>query len=142
MTVTVQLIEAKNGIVSKTSKLCKVKGAIPVYADDGSAALFHARDITGCSMVRNGEKLIVYVRGAKAISKARVTYATASVGVIPPDAVPLCPMCGPQPWADSQADIRVSGNPKSLAFSLTPNPVSILNAKPSVWLEADVEIID
>lgn len=30
------------------------------------------------------------------------------------------------------------GNPKSMTFRLTPNPVSLLNARPTVWLEADV----
>lgn len=142
MAVTVQLIEAPNGTVTKITKLCEVRGKIPVYSDDGRATSFYARGIAGCSMVRNGKNLSVYVRGAKAISKSRVTYATAMVGVVPPDAVPLCSMCGPQPLADSAAEIRVSGKPKSLKFSLNANPVSILNAKPTVWLEADVEVVD
>jgi len=29
-----------------------------------------------------------------------------------------------------------------MRFSLNANPVSMLNAKPSVWLEADIEIVD
>jgi hypothetical protein len=142
MAVTVQLVEASDGTVTRTTKLCEVRGKIPVYADNGSAASFYAREIAGCSMVRDGKNLPVYVRGAKAISKARITYATASVGVIPPDAVPLCSICGPQPLADSSAEIRATGTAKSLQFSLHPNPVSILNAKPTVWLEAEIEIVD
>lgn len=142
MAVTVQLIEAHNGTVTKITKLCDVVGKIPVYSDDGRAASSHARDIASCSMIRNGQNLRVHVRGAKAISKTHVTYAIASVGVVPPDAVPLCSMCGPQPLADSRGEIHVSGKPRSLKFSLSPNPVSILNAKPTVWLEADVEMID
>jgi len=38
MTVTVQLIEAKNGVVSKITTLCKVSGKIPVYANSDSPA--------------------------------------------------------------------------------------------------------
>ena len=88
-----------------------------------------------------GKDLHVYVQGAMAIARGPVTFATASVGVVPPDAVPLCPtMCGPQPLADSSGEIKVSGLPRSLQFSLTPNPVSMLNAKPTVWLEAEVAI--
>jgi hypothetical protein len=49
-------------------------------------------------------------------------------------------MCGPQALADSSGEIRVSGSPTSLEFSLTPNPVSILNAKPTVWLEANIAV--
>lgn len=142
MAVTVQLIEAGNGTVSKVSKLCEVRGKIPVYADDGRAASFYARDIAGCSMVWKGKNLTVSVRGAKAMSKAGLTYATASVGVVPPDAVPRCPMCGPQALADSRAEIRVSGTPRSIVFNLNANPVSMLNAKPTVWLEASVEIVE
>ncbi|MGO4474734.1 hypothetical protein AB4Z32_00595 [Massilia sp. 2TAF26] len=32
----------------------------------------------------------------------------------------------------------MNGNPKSINFSLNPNPVSLMNSKPTVWLEADV----
>jgi len=142
MAVMVQLIEAYNGQVSKITKLCKVSGKIPVYSDNGRAASFYAGEIAGCTMRKNGKNLSVSVRGAMAISRDVVTYATASVSVVPPDAVPLCSMCGPQPLADSQAEIRVSGNPKSMTFSLNANPVSMLNAKPTVWLEADIEIVD
>lgn len=79
------------------------------------------------------------MRGAIAISHGPVTFAFASVSVVPPDAVPLCPeMCGPQPLADSGGEIRIRGNAKSIEFSLNPNPVSLLNAQPTVWLEADV----
>ena len=78
-----------------------------------------------------------------AIAHGPVTYATASVSVVPPDARPLCPdMCGPKPLADSSGEIKVSGTPKSLKFSLNPNPVSMLNAKPTVWLEADIAVVD
>lgn len=142
MTVTVQLVEAGNGTVSKISKLCEVKGRIPVYADEGGAASVHARAIPGCSMTWNGRKLDVYVRGAKAMSAARISYATARVGVELPGAAPACPICGPQPLADSSAQIRVSGNPRSMKFGLTPNPVSMLRARPTVWLEAEVEIVE
>jgi hypothetical protein len=141
MTATVQLIEATNGQVTRIIELCKVSGEIPVYADDGGTAYAHGWEIPGCSMSKNGKNLAVHVRGAKAISKSRVTYATATVHATPPDARPLCPdMCDPQPLADSSAEIRVSGTPKSVAFSLKTNVVSMLNTKPTVWLEADVTI--
>lgn len=143
MTVTVQLIEATNGQVSKITELCKVSGQIPVYSDDGRSALAHEWNIQSCSMPGNGKNLEVYVRGAKAISKGRVTYAIASVAVTPADTTPSCPdLCGPQPLANSSAEIRVSGTPSLLAFSLNVNSVSMLNAKPTVWLDADVEIAD
>lgn len=143
MTVMVQLFEAGNGRVTKITELCKVSGKIPVYADDGGAASWYGSNIPGCSMLKNGERLAVSVRGVKAISKESVAYATAVVSVVAPDAVPLCPdLCGPQPLADSQAEVRVSGSPKSMRFSLNANPVSMLNAKPTVWLEAIVEIVD
>ncbi|MDB5793402.1 MAG: hypothetical protein JWQ80_3426 [Massilia sp.] len=143
MAVTVHLIEAKDGRVTRRTKLCKVSGKIPVYSDNGSPASFNAWEITGCTMPKNGENLTVSVWGAKAISKGRVAFATAGVSVVPPDAVPLCvELCGPQPLADSRAEIRVSGTPKLMNFSLNANPVSMLNAKPTVWLDADVEIVD
>ncbi|MCC2972578.1 hypothetical protein [Massilia sp. IC2-476] len=142
MAVTVQLIEASKGRVTRITKLCQVRGKIPVYSDQGRAASFYAREITGCTMPMNGKALKVSVRGAKAVSKDRVTYATATVSVTPPDAVPLCSMCGLQPLADSRSEIRVSGKPKSMTFNLSPNPGSILNAKPTVWLDAEVEIRD
>ena len=143
MTVTVQLIEAKNGQVSKITRLCTVSGKIPVYSDNGSPASFNAWDVAGCTMPRNGVNLSVSVSGAKAISKGRGAFATASVSVAPPDAVPGCvELCGPQPLADSRAEIRVSGTPKLMNFSLNVNPVSVLKAKPTVWLDADVEIFD
>ncbi len=143
MTATVKLIEASNGTVTKISELCKVSGKIPVYADDGRKAYANGREISGCAMRWKGKPLDVYVLGAKAISKNGATYATASVGAVPPDAVPLCAdLCGPQPLADSSAEIRVSGKPKSLTFSLNANPVSMLHAKPTIWLEAEVVILD
>jgi hypothetical protein len=143
MTVVVQLVEASSGQVSKLTKLCTVSGTIPVYADDGGATHANRRDISGCNMLWKGQNLSVSVRGAMAIAHGRRTYATASVSVVPPDARPLCSdMCAPQPLADSSGEIRVSGTPKSLRFSLNPNPVSMLNAKPTVWLEADIAIVD
>jgi hypothetical protein len=143
MTVTVQLIEANNGIVTRITELCKVGGKIPVYADNGDAAIVHPWEIAGCKMPRHGKNLNVNVHGAKAMSKKAISYAFAYVSVIPPDAVSLCgSMCGPQPLADARAEIRVSGAARRMTFSLNPNPVSILNAKPTVWLEANVEIVD
>jgi hypothetical protein len=88
-----------------------------------------------------GKNLSVIVRGAEAIAHGPVTFAVASVDVVPPDAKPGCPnVCGPQSLADSRGEIIVSGAPHSLKFSLSPNPVSMLNAMPTVWLEADVEV--
>ncbi|MCA1857041.1 hypothetical protein LE190_14055 [Massilia oculi] len=143
MTATVQLIEATNGTVARITELCKVSGKIPVYADDGRRAYAHGWRIPGCSMSWNGRKLDVDVWGAKAVSKGRATYARASVVVVPPDAKPLCPdICGPQPLADAMAEVRVSGTPKRMAFGLNANAVSMLNARPTVWLEAEVEIAD
>ncbi|MFC3458609.1 hypothetical protein [Massilia haematophila] len=144
MTVTVRLIEAKNGVISKFSTLCKVGGKIPVYADNGPPASFNPAKIEGCSMPRKGGNLEVSVWGAKAVSASRGAYATAGVDVIPPGAAPACAhhLCGPQPLADSRAEIRVSGTPERMQFSLHPNPASVLKARPSVWLEAEVEIVD
>ncbi|GAB3413278.1 hypothetical protein GCM10027318_28820 [Massilia agilis] len=140
MTVTVQLVQASQGQVNKLTKLCTVSGKIPVYADDGRATRANGREIRGCKMLWKDETLSVSVRGAVAISQGPATFAIADVGVVPPDAKPLCPICGRQPLADSSGEIRVSGTPHSLKFSLSPNPVSILNARPNVWLEADVEV--
>lgn len=142
MTVTVKLIQARNGTVFSITELCKISGKIPVYADEGIAASIHAREIGGCRMSRNRQHLRVSVLGAKAMTKKGDTYATAYVGVVAPDAIKLCSMCGLQPLADSRAEVRVSGRPKSLSFSLDPNPVSMLNTKPTLWLEADVEMVD
>lgn len=146
MTATVTLVEAGDRQVKKITELCKVSGKIPVYADSGSgiASAVNAVAITGCKMSLGGKTLDVSVRGAKAILNKSSSYAAAYVTVTPPDAVPLCPspICGPQPLADSSAEIRVSGKPRSMAFSLSPNPVSILNARPTVWLDAEVEIVD
>lgn len=141
MTVSIRLVEANNGRTSELTKVCTVNGRIPVYADDGRATRLNGREIKGCTMLWKGQNLNVSVRGAMAIGQGPVTFATASVRVVPPGALPLCPdMCGPQPLADSDGEIRVSGVPESLKFSLNPNPVSILNAKPTVWLEADIAI--
>ncbi len=143
MTVTIKLVEASHGQVSRITPLCKVSGTIPVYADDGRAAGFYGREIAGCRMPWKGQNLDVSVRGALAIARGPVTFATARVSAVPPDAVPLCPdVCAPQPLADSSGDIRVGGTPGSLAFSLTPNPVSMLNARPTVWFEADIAMLD
>ena len=141
MIVTVQLVEARQGRVNKLTKLCTVSGKIPVYADDGGATRANGREIQGCTMQWKGKHLSVLVRGAVAIADGPVTFAIAYVGVVPPDAKPLCrDLCAPQPLADSSAEIKISGAPRSLKFSLSPNPVSILNAAPTVWLEADVEV--
>jgi len=141
MIVTVQLVEARQGRVNKLTKLCTVSGKIPVYADDGGATRANGREIQGCTMQWKGKHLSILVRGAVAIADGPVTFAIAYVGVVPPDAKPLCrDLCAPQPLADSSAEIKISGAPRSLKFSLKPNPVSILNAVPTVWLEADVEV--
>jgi hypothetical protein len=143
MTVTVTLIEAANGQVFRITELCKVSGKIPVYADDGNAASWHLAQIHGCHMLKKGKKLPVAVSGVMAVSKKTGTYARAYVKVVATDAVPLCPdLCGPQPLADSDAEMRVSGSPRSLKFKLDVNPVSLLNAKPTVWLDAEVEMVD
>jgi hypothetical protein len=139
MTVTIELVEASNGQVTKITQLCRVSGTIPVYADGGDATRANGREISGCKMLWKGQSLNVSVRGAMAIAHGPVTFATASVSVVPTDALPPCAeIRGPQPLADSRGEIRVSGAPRSLQFSLNPNPVSILNAKPTVWLEANV----
>jgi hypothetical protein len=139
MTVTIQLVEASHGRVTKTTKLCKVSGIIPVYADDGGATSSNGGEISGCRMLWKGQSLNVSVRGAVAISHGSSTFAFASVSVIPPDGVPLCSkICGPQPLAWSTGEIRINGNAKSIEFTLNPNLASLLNAKPTVWLEAIV----
>ncbi|NVE01879.1 hypothetical protein [Massilia sp. BJB1822] len=142
MTATVKLVEAHNGQVTKITKLCRVSGKIPVYSDNGSATLSNTREISGCNMTWKGKNQRISVSGAIAISKGPITFATASVSVVPPDAIPLCSICGPQPLADSSAKFKVSGVPKSLTFNLNPNPVSMLNAKPTVWLEAEIEVVN
>lgn len=141
MKVSVHLLETRNGRVSKRTRLCEVSGKVPVYADDGSAAGVYGRQIAGCRMRWQGGYLPVEVRGAVAVAPGPMTFATAVVSAVPPDARPLCPdLCGPQPLADSSGEVRASGIPATLAFGLTPNPGSILNAKPPVWLEADVVV--
>jgi hypothetical protein len=141
MTVTVRLVQASHGRVSKVARLCEVSGPVPVFAGDGYPAEFHEREIWGCTMRWKGQRLEVSVRGAAAVARGPVTFATASVSVVPSDAAPLCPgMCGLQPLADSSGKIKVSGTPRSLTFGLTPNAVSLLNARPTVWFEADVTV--
>jgi hypothetical protein len=142
MTATVKLVEAHNGQVTKITKLCRVSGKIPVYSDNGRATRSNTREISGCNMTWKGENQRISVSGAIAISKGPTTFATASVSVVPPDAIPLCPICGPQPLADSSAEFKVSGVPKSLTFNLNPNAVSMLNSKPTVWLEAEIEVVN
>jgi hypothetical protein len=143
MTVAVELVEARNGKVSKLSKLCTVSGNIPVYADPGHAASFNAGEISGCTMQWKGQTLRVSVLGAMAVARDPSTFVTAGVSVVPPGSIPLCPdLCGPQALADSSGEIRVSGTPASLQFSLHPNPVSLLNARPTVWFNADVAVAD
>ena len=141
MTVTVRLVEASDGRVNKITPLCEVSGAVPVFAGDGYATYVHGGHISGCTMLWKGRRLQVSVHGAAAVARGPVTFAMASVSVVPPDAVPLCPgMCGLQPLADSSGKVKVSGTPRSLTFGLAPNPVSLLNARPTVWLEADVTV--
>ena len=143
MTVTIKLVEASHGQVSRITPLCKVSGTIPVYADDGRASGGYRGEIAGCKMLWKGRNLDVSVQGAMAVARGPVTFATASVSVVPPDAVPLCPdVCAPQPLAAASGDVRIGGTPRSLAFSLTPNPVSMLNARPTMWLEADIAMLD
>lgn len=143
MTVTVELVEARNGRVSKLSKLCSVSGKIPVYVDEGRPSSFNGGEIPGCTMLWKGQTLSVSVSGAMAVARGESTFATAYVGVVPPGSISLCPdVCGPQPLADSSGEIRVSGAPKLLKFNLHPNPVSLLNAKPTVWFNANVEVTD
>ena len=143
MTVTVELVEARNGRVSKLSKLCSVSGKIPVYADKGRPASFNGGEIPGCTMLWKGQTLSISVSGAMAVARGKSTFATAHVEVVPPGSISLCPdLCGPQPLADSSGEIRVSGAPKLLKFNLHSNPVSLLNAKPTVWFNANVEVAD
>lgn len=93
-------------------------------------------------MTWEGKNQSISVSGAVAISKGPITFAVAIVSVVPPDAISLCSVCGPQPLADSSAEFKVSGVPKSLMFNLNPNPVSMLNTKPTVWLEAEIEVVN
>jgi hypothetical protein len=143
MTVTVELVEARNGRVSKLSKLCTISGNIPVYADEGRPASFNAREVPGCTMRWKKQTLNVSIAGAMAVARDGTTFATAGVSVVPPGAISPClDLCGPQPLAGSSGEIRVSGAPRSLKFSLHPNPVSVLNARPTVWFNVDVEMAD
>lgn len=139
MRMKVKLIQAKDGTVSSITQICEVAGTIPVYAGDSTSA--HHGPIPGCELTWKGKKLDVSVGGALAVSADSGTLASASISVTPPDAKPGCPnICGPQPLADSRADVRMSGAAKSVTFSLVPNPVSILRSEPTVWFEATVTI--
>ena len=89
-----------------------------------------------------GRKVEVLVRGALSSIQGPAMWARARVSVTPPDAKPGCPICGPQPLAASDADVRVSGAPTMLTFGLQPNPISILRSDPTVWLEGEVVIVD
>ena len=143
MTVVVELVEAKNGQVSELIKICTVSGKIPVYADDGRPASFNASQVSGCTMKWKGQTLDVSVVGAMAVARDRSTFATAAVSVVPPGSMPACPdLCGPRPLADSRGEVRVRGAPKSLKFSLAPNPTSVLHARPTVWFNVDVAVVD
>jgi hypothetical protein len=143
MTVTVRLVEASQAQITKLTQLCKVSGKIPVYADDGRATGAYGREIQGCRMPWKGKHLDVIVLGALAVAHGPATIATAFISVVPPDAKPICvTSCEPRPLAVSRADIRVSGAIHALKFSLSPDPGSVLNAVPTVWLEADVEVVN
>jgi hypothetical protein len=143
MRVKVRLIEAKGGTVTGVTTLCETQGRIPVYAggNDSPPAL-HEGSIPGCEMSWKGRKVEVLVHGAIASIEGPAMWASARVSVTPPDAKRACPICGPQSLAASDADVRVSGAPKMLTFGLQPNPGSILRSDPTVWLEAEVVIVD
>jgi hypothetical protein len=139
--VKVELIQAEAGTVSSITPLCKVAGAIPVYAGNSSSG--HYGPIPGCVLTWKGRKLDVSIGGALAVSADDGVSASASISVTPPDAKPGCPdICAPQPLADSRADVRVSGAPRSVTFEAAPNPVSILRSDPTVWFKATVTIVD
>lgn len=141
--VTVKLIQAKAGTVESVTPVCDTSGTIPVYASSGDAPSGHHGSVPGCVLTWKGKKLDVAVTGALSVSAETTAWASASVSVTPPDAKPGCSsLCGPQPLADSRADVKVSGAPKSVTFGLVPNPVSILRSSPTVWFEATVTIVD
>jgi hypothetical protein len=77
MTVTVELVEAKNGLVHKLSKLCSVSGKIPVYVDEGRPASFNGGEIPGCTMLWKGQtlRLLTWVLCLKDPSHFVLTYA-------------------------------------------------------------------
>ena len=142
MRVTVKLIQAKAGTVESVTPVCDTGGTIPVYAGSGEAPSGHHGSVPGCVLTWKGRKLDVSITGALSVSAAPTAWASASVSVTPPDAKPGCSICGPQPLADSRADVKMSGEPKSVTFALAPNPVSILRSSPTVWFEATVTIVD
>jgi hypothetical protein len=144
MRVKVRLIEAKRGTITRDTTLCEAQGRIPVYAG-GNDTPPDPREgpIPGCEMSWEGKKVEVLVRGALSSIQGPAMWASTRISVTPPDAKPGCPnICGPQPLADSRADVRVSGSPTMLTFGLQPNPVSILRSDPTVWLEGEVVIVD
>jgi hypothetical protein len=73
MTVTVRLVEARHGRVSKVTPLCEVSGAVPVFAGDIYATYIHGRHIWGCTMLWKGQRLEVSVQGAAAVARGPVT---------------------------------------------------------------------
>jgi hypothetical protein len=140
--VTVKLIQAKAGTVESVTPVCDTRGTIPVYAISGDAPSGHQGPVPGCVLTWKGKKLDVSITGALSVSAESMAWAAASVSVTPSDAKPGCSMCGPQPLADSRANVKVSGASKSVTFDLAPNPVSILRSSPTVWFEATVTIVD
>lgn len=142
MRVTVKLIQAKAGTVESVTPVCDTSGTIPVYASSGEGSSGHQGPVPGCVLTWKGKQLDVSLTGALSVSTEPSAWASASVSVTPPDAKPGCSICGPQPLADSRADVKVTGAPKSVTFALAPNPVSILRSSPTVWLEATVTIVD
>lgn len=140
---TVKLIQAKAGTVESITPVCDTRGTVPVYSGTGDAPSAHHGPVPGCTLTWNGKKLDVSITGALTVTAESTTWASASVSVTPPDAKPGCAdLCGPQPLADSRANVKLSGAPKSVTFQLAPNPVSILRSTPTVWFEATVTIVD
>ena len=145
MRVKVRLIEAKGGTGRGSTMLCEVQGRIPVYVGWNDTPPDHHGPIPGCKMSWKGRTLDVLVHGAISSIQGPAMWASGIVSVTPPDAKPGCPdtrLCGPQPLADSRANVRVSGAPKMLTFDLQPSPISILRSDPTVWLEVKVVIVD
>lgn len=138
----VKLVQAKSGTVEGVTPVCDIRGTIPVYSGSADAPSGHQGAVPGCVLTWKGKKLDVLVSGALSVSTEPTVWASASVVVTPPDAKPGCDMCGPQPMADSRANVKLSGVSKSVTFELAPNPVSILRSNPNVWFEAVVTIVD
>ena len=143
LSMKVKLIEAKGDTVTNVTTLCEVRGRIPVYADDNDYPPHHLGAVHGCKMRWKGRELDVLIGGAMSITDGPAIWASARASVTPPDAKPGCrDICGPQPLADSSANVRISSTAKKLTFGLQPNPVSILRSNPTVWLEAEATIVD